>query len=402
MDLATFKFLLTPAGQVLLSEAAERRPTEESLLRDLSALRRRYPPQQAAAALEMVRLRERAAAKFSQAQRMYFTRAALEQASGEAIAAYRAARYGKVGARRIADLGCGIGGDSSALAAGAQVLGVDQDALRLAMAQANLSALGLGGNFQPVQADLTGWTPPAVDALFFDPGRRDSDGRRIRSVLDYRPPLPLIDRWLPLVPCLGVKISPGVDYAELPPGAEVEFISESGVVKEAVLWFGELASGVSRRATLLPEGVTLVQEPHGEIPVGPPKAYLYEPDGAVIRAHLVEGLAERLNASKLDPDIAYLTADVMVDTPFARAYAIESYMPFNLKKLRAHLRELMVGRVVVKKRGSPIDPEELIRRLRLRGERERVLFLTHLDGQPVVIVGKSVPGSHRRRTRLDA
>lgn len=391
MDLSTFYFLLSPPGQALLSEAAARRPTEASLLADLSALRQRYPPEQAGAALETVRLRGRAAAKFGRAEVMYFTRPALEQASGEVIATYRAERYRGIGARRVADLGCGIGGDSLALAAGGEVLGVDRDELRLAMAEANLSVLGRGGDFEPLQADLGSWIPRGVDALFFDPGRRTAAGRRIRSVFDYRPPLPIIERWLPTVPCLGVKISPGVNYAELPAGAEVEFISEGGTVKEAVLWFGDLASGAGRRATLLPGHETLVDEPHDHVPVGPPRGFLYEPDGAVIRAHLVEQLAERLGATKLDPDIAYLTADTHVVTPFARAYAIESAMPFNLKKLRAHLRELGVGRVVVKKRGSPLDPDELVRRLRLRGDEERVLFLTHLDGQPAVIVGMSAP-----------
>jgi hypothetical protein len=387
MDIATFRFLLTAAGQHLLAEAADRQPTDASLLADLTALRKKHSPEQSAAALEIVRLRERAAVKFSQAKRMYFTRTALEQASGELIAAFRAQRFRRIGVRRVADLGCGIGGDSLALAAVAQVLGLDRDGLRLSMAQANLAALGLADRFQPLQTDLVTWRPPVVDALFFDPGRRDADGRRIRSVLDYHPSLSLIDCWLPIVPCLGVKISPGVDYAELPSGAEVEFISERGIVKETMLWFGDLASGVRRRATLLPCGDSMVSGSHEVIPVGPPRTYLYEPDGAVIRAHLVEQLAQRLNATKLDSDIAYLTADALTDTPFARAYAIESYMPFNLKRLRAHLRTLGVGQVVVKKRGSPIDPQDLIRWLRLEGEEERVLFLTHLDGEPIVIVG---------------
>jgi len=186
---------------------------------------------------------------------------------------------------------------------------------------------------------------------------------------------------------LGVKISPGVDYAELPPGAEVEFVSEKGMVKEGVLWFGDLSTGVGRRATLLPGRETLTDEAHPPIPVTVPGAYLYEPDGAVIRAHLVEQLAARLGATKLDPDIAYLTADELTLTPFARAYAIDESMPFSLKRLRSRLRALGVGRVVVKKRGSPISPSELIRKLKLRGDQERTIFLTHLDGQPSVLIG---------------
>ena len=118
---------------------------------------------------------------------------------------------------------------------------------------------------------------------------------------------------------MGVKISPGVDYAELPPEAEVEFISEERNVKEAILWFGDLQSGANRRATLLPgqETMTDLDPAPSPVAVTLPGAVLYEPDGAVIRAHLVEQLAGRLNATKLDPDIAYLTAGAYTPTPFA-------------------------------------------------------------------------------------
>jgi SAM-dependent methyltransferase len=390
MKASTLRFLLSPAGQTLLAETAALHPTEATLLADLTLLRKRYPAEQAAAALETVLLRGRGAAKFSRAERMYFVSAALEQASGEEIAAYRARRYGAIGAEWVADLGCGIGGDSLALAAGSQVLGIDLDGLRLAMAQANCAVYDRGERFRPLLADLREWLPVGVGALFFDPGRRRDDGRRIHSVAHYRPPLASIQRWLPRVPHMAVKVSPGVDYDELPSGAEIEFISEKGTVKEAVLWFGGLRTSAGRRATLLPGRETLTDEPSPAIPVAPPSAYLYEPDGAVIRAHLVEQLAARLAAAKVDQDIAYLTADALVATPFARAYALEDQMPFNLKKLRAYLRARNVGRVVVKKRGSPLEPEGLIRRLRLRGEEERVLFLTRLDGRPSVLVGRPV------------
>lgn len=389
MNASTFRFLLSPAGQTLLAEATELRSTEATLLADLTHLRKRYPAEHVAAAMETIRLRGRAGVKFTRASRMYFTAPALEQASGEGIAAYRARRYRAVGAERVGDLGCGIGGDSLALAAGAQVLGIDLDDVRLAMARANCSAYDRGDRFQPVLADLREWLPAGVGALFFDPGRRD-DGRRIHSVSHYRPPLEIIHRWLPRVSHMAVKVSPGVDYEELPPGAEIEFISERGAVKEGVLWFGDLSTGAGRRATLLPGEETLTDEPPPAIPVRPPSAFLYEPDGAVIRAHLVEQLAGRLGAAKVDRDIAYLTADALVVTPFARAYALEDLLPFNLKKLRAYLRARGIGRVVVKKRGSPLDPDELIRRLKLRGDEERVLFLTRVDGRPSVLVGRQV------------
>jgi hypothetical protein len=97
-------------------------------------------------------------------------------------------------------------------------------------------------------------------------------------------------------------------------------------------------------------------------------------------------LGIELQAAQLDPDIAYLTADHETPTPFARVWAVEDWLPFNLKRLRAALRERGVGHVVVKKRGSPLQPETLIRELRLSGDKERVVFLTHLRGRPIVVI----------------
>ena len=96
----------------------------------------------------------------------------------------------------------------------------------------------------------------------------------------------------------------------------------------------------------------------------------------------------RANAKQLDPEIAYLTADQKTETPFARSWQVEDWMPFQLKRLRTHLRERNVGRVTVKKRGSPLVPEELIQDLRLEGEEEKIVFLTQMKGKPIVIFGK--------------
>jgi hypothetical protein len=178
-----------------------------------------------------------------------------------------------------------------------------------------------------------------------------------------------------------------VQLAELTPfDAEVEFISLKGELKEAVLWFGPLRSA-TRRATILPGTYTMADGGgFGSLPLSEPQGYLYEPDPAVIRAGLVADLGATLNAAQLDPDIAYLTGDDLVATPFARVWKIEDWFPFGVKPLRSYLRERGVGRVVVKKRGSPIQPEELLRKLKLSGEVERIVFLTHLQGRPVVVV----------------
>ena len=411
MDLSAFHALLTPAGQEALRAAEALAPREVDFLPDLTALSRRFPLELSRSALEIAILRREAAAKYPFAEKLYFTRPALEQATSYPVSTYRAERLS--GFSYVLDLGCSVGGDTLALVgAGLHVTGVDLDPLRLAMAQANLQALGWhSGRGVFVQADLRAALPLSFDgrqAIFFDPARRESSGsgRRAFSVRHYQPPLESVLGWLPHCPAVAVKISPGVDLAELggllrgPQAApEVEFISLAGELKESVLWFGPLASA-PRRATLLsrdPAGQggvvrhTLPGTPDDAsgsepLPLSEPQATLYEPDPAVLRSGLVGLLGWQLAAAQLDPDIAYLTSDRLQPTPFARSWAVEAWFPFSLKRLRSALRERHVGRVTVKKRGSPLEPQQLIRELRLQGSQERVVFLTHLQGRPIAIL----------------
>lgn len=393
MHLSTWKELLTPAGQEAMQAARAFEPREADFLTHFQSLSRRFPPEMACAALEIAILRGEATSKFPFAERMYFTRQAMEQASSWEVSTYRAGRLR--GFEILADLGCSVGSDSLALADVASTIGIDLDPLRLAMAQANASSLGLHEHVDFLRADLTASLPlahiPYSIALFFDPARR-SNGRRAFSVRHYQPPLSAVWDWLPDFPSICAKISPGVNLDELEEyDAEVEFISLKGELKEAVLWFGPLKT-VSRRATLLPGPHTLISPLDIQLSISEPRAYIYEPDPAVLRAGLVRTLGAQIDATQLDADIAYLTADNLMSTPFARAWAVEDWFPFGLKRLRAYLRERGIGRVTVKKRGSPLQPEKLIRDLRLSGEAERVIFLTHLCGRPIVVIGHTLPG----------
>ena len=389
MTLDDFTFLLSAAGERWLAELATTPITKHNHLQIVTRLRRDLSPAHTQAVMETAVLRQKATTKFSHAAEMFFTRPALEQASSEIISAYRAHRFADAGVRRVADLGCGIGGDAIGLAAQAQVIGVEMDALRLAMAEQNLKAYGRGDLFQSLHANFTTLSPLDVDGLFFDPARRDERGKRFFSVEAYQPPLSWIDGWRASIPNTAVKISPGVDYDELPADAEVEFISVRGELKEAVLWYGDLQTAVTRRATLLVDGavhsMTTTDMPD-HITIAPPKQFLYEPDNAIIRAHLVKQLAAQLGATKIDDDIAYLSSDAKIETPFARRFPITDYFPFQLKRLRHYLRERDIGQVTIKKRGSPLEPDTLRRQLRLRGEKSCTIFLTFVEGETAVLI----------------
>jgi hypothetical protein len=123
-----------------------------------------------------------------------------------------------------------------------------------------------------------------------------------------------------------------------------------------------------------------------QAPLALPAAYLYEPDPAILRARLVATLAEQLGAAQLDREIAYLTADRAIATPFARCWRVLEWLPFSLKRLRARLRALDAGAVTVKKRGSPLDTDSLARKLSDGGTRPLVVVLTQAQGRPVALI----------------
>ena len=384
MDPQLFRLLLSPEGQRVLAEAEHADLSDAARLRTLTRLRRHASPELAAAALETAILRRRAKAKFRQAEHMYFTREALEQATGEMLALHRARRFADC--ERVVDLGCGIGGDSLALATVTRVTGVERDPVRLLMARENARTCGLAERSDWVRGDITDGGPVRAEAAFVDPARRTAAGRRIFDVRAYDPPLAEVLAWQRRFRTMAVKVAPGIgdeDVAALP--GEVEFVAEENDLKEAVLWLGD-AAGPRRRASLLPGGATLCAECDPPAPLAAAGAILYEPNPAVIRAHLIGTLAAALDAWQIDETIAYLSAAESRPTPFARAWRVESVLPFSVDRVRRHLRALGVGRVTVKKRGSPLEPEAFIRMLRLQGADERTVVLTRQLGRPVALI----------------
>jgi hypothetical protein len=381
MDLEAFRWLLTDDGQGLLARAAA---LEGGELHAQAELRRRASPEQVAAALTQVDLRRRAEPKFgASAARMYFTPDGLEQATRAAVAEHRAARLKAFDTKTLIDLGCGIGGDLlAASAAGLTSAGVDLDPVRVAVAEANLQALGLPGAVAVADATRVDTSP--FDVAYADPARRSGSGRTFRAD-EWEPPWSFVERLLTRDAC--VKVAPGIPHTLVPPGVEAEWVSDGGEVKEAALWSGQLAS-TARRATVIAAGglATLTDEDDPGAAVRAVGEFLYEPDGAVVRAGLVTAVAHGVEGGLVDRHIAYVTSDRSFRTPFARGYQVLEELPFREKQLRAALRERGVGRLTIKKRGVDVVPEQLRKRLDLAGEAEATIVLTRVAGHGTALL----------------
>lgn len=391
------EFLLSAAGRTLLAEAETLRASRADTLTALTRLRKQAAPEQAAAAWEMTTLRERGRVKFGpQAEAMFFVREALEQASGLEAAQYHAARFREAGMNSVADLGGGIGGDSLAFArAGLQVTLWERDPARALFAEENARVWGLSDRITVKAGDVIaeGLEQNPAKAVWLDPARRVGS-RRVSDPEDYAPPL----SWLSEVSGdgsknigvsnIGVKLSPAIDHALAAQyGAELEFLSAGGECREALLWLGGLKTGDRLRATVLTsQGPQTVTGPAdtAEGPSVKTGRYLYEPDPAVIRAHLVRTLAAQLGAAPVDPHIAYLLGDHLRPTPFAVAYEVTEQFPYSRRRLQDALTARQVGRVIIKKRGFPLEPEALRKQLTLRGDREIIVVLARVGAGHIV------------------
>ena len=378
--------LLTPAGRELLDRLAGEDVTPDRALALSAELRRSYPPSLVAAALTQQSLRMSARAKFAHAGAMLFTRPGLEQASSELAAAHSARRFRPY--ETVADLCCGIGGNLAALAAGSRVLAVDRDLTSLEFARHNAAACGAAHQIAPVCADVRQLTAGRArpDAVFIDPARRSGD-RRLRAGTS-EPPLDWCLALPDWVPAVGIKAAPGLPRELVPPGWEAEFLAIGRQLKEALLWSPALATA-PRRATILPGGDTLLPERGAPVPVAAPGAYLLDPNPAVTRAGLVEDLARRLGAWKIDPMIAFLAADEPVATPFARTLRVLESMPWNEKQVARRVRELGITAADIRRRGLAGDVELIHRRLGLRsntaaasGQPSAVIVMTRQNDKP--------------------
>ncbi|QEW00788.1 class I SAM-dependent methyltransferase [Microbacterium caowuchunii] len=386
MEMAELRALLTAEGLRLLDEVGTIESTGDAASA-VSRLRAAgHPPELVSAVVTQARLRTRARAKFGDfATRMLFTRAGLEQATRLGVAARHAGRFRDAGCTHVADLGCGIGGDSLGLAAlGLHVTAVDADEVTAAVAAYNLAPFGADVR---VRQGLAEQTPlEGVDAVWLDPARRSSGhGETVRlRAADYTPPLDWAFELATRIPS-GIKLGPAFERADIPADAEAQWISVDGSTVELVLWSGTLARAGVRRAALVIRGDETHELTAGadaeDAPTRELGEFLHEPEGAVIRARLIGDVARSLEAGMLDPKIAYLTSDTAVTSPFVQSFRIREEVPFDVKKLARALRERGIGRLEIKKRGVDVDPAALRTRLKLAGDGAATLVLTRVAGR---------------------
>ena len=163
-------------------------------------------------------------------------------------------------------------------------------------------------------------------------------------------------------------------------------------MKESVLWFNDLATpNIRHRATLLPHNITITNDFPLTDDVANFGDYLYEPDGAVIRAGLVRQLAKLFDLWLIDEHIAYLSGDLLIQSAWLKGYHIEAIMPLNTKKINRHVKEHNISYLNIKQRGTGISPQTYAKKLKLTKKGiERSLVLMRLQEKHVALICERV------------
>lgn len=360
---------------------------DPSSLAAAKTLRKRFSAEETAALLDTVKLRERARLKFRAADRMFFTRVGLEQSTDERVAAYKAQRF----RGRVVDVCCGIGGDLQAIAARGEAVGIDRDPAVATLAAANLLACGLPGEVLAEEAHTHAIAN--ADAWHADPDRR-ATGARSSRVEEHSPPLATLDAWQAVSPDAAIKLAP----AATPPAhwesdRELEWISSRGECRQLVAWSGGLAQRPGRRVAtaVRADGTTATFDgaANAEIEIaGAARAYIAEPDPAVLAARLDGALASATGMQRLTRDAAYYTSDRPPAHGLMATFEVLDQLPLRVRTLSDYLHERSIGVVEIKHRGIVLSPEKLRQQLRLCGEGHATLIATTLGRKAVVLIAR--------------
>jgi hypothetical protein len=388
VTLQSLQQLQTATGSALLRELRDIAPSTATAIPVATRLRKAFPADLVIAAMEMHELRDRARAKFSRADDLWFTRHGLEQATSEVIATYRSKRLASFDT--IADLCCGIGGDLLAIAGQAPraaILAVDRDPLHLQVASWNADVAGNRERVLFIEADVRDVALEDQEAVFIDPARRAEGGRLGPG--QSEPPLEWCIGLAGGNRAVGIKFAPGLDHRRVPAGWEFEAIALGTDLKEAMLWSPAIARSRAS-ATIIdgPEIHRLTPIPGDHVPVRTPAEgeTLLDPNPAVTRAGLVEDLARSVGAERIDEQIGFLVTPGAATTPFARSLQIVASLPWNERVLRARLHALDAGPVDIRRRGLAGDVDAITKRLRGKGRIPYTIAMTRVRNEPWALI----------------
>ena len=351
-------------------------------------LRKEFPPELVREAVSLYETRQRGRERLPHADHLWLTRTGLEQATTWDVAVHKAKRFKDQST--MADLCCGIGIDTAALSKNTSVLAIDSSSSMVRRATWNSEILGNPSQVTGEVDDVTcrEWTDWFVHA---DPDRRGDRPRPTRHLEAYLPDIQWMQRLIETARGGAIKVGPASNWPQhfATGSCEIELISLAGECREATIWFGELAGQLSRRATNLTTGESLAGDPSlASRKIAPIDAFICEPDPAVIRAGLLETLAENHGFSRIDYEEEYLTASQKPQTSLVTPFAVEAILPAGLKHVRRYFIKQPRHHYEIKCRRLSVDVESVRRRLPVGDGQPATVIFCLLAGQSQAVVAR--------------
>ncbi len=353
--------------------------SDEPTASQLERLRKTWPAQVVAAAVEVQWARTKARDKFgARAATLWADREGVQMASTSAAAAWKARRF--AGTRSVVDLCCGIGGDLMELSRVAPATGVDLNPARAWMAEQNAGVAA-----RCADALAHGSAAPLVHA---DPGRRRA-GRRLLNAQELEPPLHSLLSACAPAQGVAVKLGPGMDLEphHLHAQDELEFLCEHGTLTQQVLWRGELAVHPGHRTATHVERALSMSGPAGDTPCSHDERWLQMiavPCPSVERARLVHLIAG--HAQEPAPGLGILTADTIAASPWLERHVVVAQMPAREQTVARWLREHGGGTPVVRTRGKACDPNAWQSALRGAGDATHTVWILRTGSARVALI----------------
>ena len=292
---------------------------------------------------------------------IYSNSEGLQLSTPETVAKYIARR---LKTDIIADLGCGIGGQVIFFAKECRkVYAVERNPEKLEYAKQNCRLYGVDNvEFIPGDALSPGIKEKVSDAdiIFSDPARPLSE--KERTLENLEPSIPeIIKIYSDVTPDLAFHAPPQMPPERIILDCEREYLSLNGQLNRLTLYSGSLKS-CDRSAVVLPGGERLGSSDAPRIRKSPVCDYVYEPEPSVVKAKLLNELAQ--NLAKENKDVFFykgderrtlLTSSKLIGSGFFKdSYRFLASTEKDMLKLKDILKSRKAKNVVLR---FDIDPK---------------------------------------------
>jgi SAM-dependent methyltransferase len=307
----------------------------------------------------------------------------LQLSTPEIVASYIAKR---LKTNIIADLGCGIGGQVIFFAKECKkVYAVERNPEKLEYAKKNCELYDVR-NVEFILGDVLSESIKEkvsdADIIFSDPARPLAE--KERTLENLEPPITgIINLYSDITQELAFHAPPQMPPSRIAFDCEREYLSLNGQLNRLTLYFGALKR-CERSAVVLPGEVQLCSSGAPAIKTGDLREYVYEPEPSVVKAELLDELAQIISQAngeiffyKGDERRTLLTSSELVSSPFFKdTYRVLGKIGKDVRTIKEILRSEKAGKVVLR---FDIEPErywDVRKKLEegLRGERTLHVF----------------------------